>query len=135
MPTLLELLGVQPPSGIDGKSILPMLDSAEEPEREAYVEACGATIVDPRDYRRAIRSARWKYIETADGNDSEQLYEIARDPRERYNVIHRHPVVAAELRSKLRERLSTDEGSDNTGMSPQDRELLEEQLRKLGYIE
>jgi arylsulfatase A-like enzyme len=90
--------------------------------------------VDPREYRRAIRSARWKYIETADRTDSEQLYDIERDPRERHNLIHRQPAVAAELRGKLAQRLATDEGSDDTDLSPEEREVVEEQLRRLGYL-
>lgn len=134
MPTLLELLNAPVPDGIDGRSILSLFDPTGEPERDAYVEACGATIVDPRDYRRAIRSARWKYIETADGTDSEQLYDVERDPRERHNLIHRQPAVAAELRERLAQRLATDEGLDDTDLSPQEREVVEEQLRKLGYL-
>ena len=135
MPTLLELLGVEPPADIDGRSLLPTLGSGNEPEREAYVEACGATIVDPRDYRRAIRSARWKYIETADGTGSAQLYDVVRDPRERHNVIDREPAVAAEFREKLAERLATDEGSEDSGLSSEEQAVVDAQLRNLGYIE
>lgn len=136
MPTLLDLLGAPVPDDIDGVSLLPaaVRGVSADLALEAYIEACGETIVDPLDWRRGIRTARWKYIQTAGGTQPEQLYDLRRDPRERRNVAHASPAVVAKLRARLASRLATDT-AEEARLGADEQRLLDARLRALGYLE
>jgi arylsulfatase A-like enzyme len=138
MPTILDVLKVPVPAGIDGVSVL-RASHADTPgasviEPDAFIEACGETIVDPLHWRRGIRTARWKYIETAGGTRPRQLYDLRQDPRERHNVADAHPSIVADLRTRLTERLAVDTGED-VRLGTHDQQLLDTRLRALGYLE
>lgn len=140
MPTLLDVLDLPRPAGIDGVSVLRARRGDAETsdqsvsEADAFIEACGETIVDPRDWRRGVRTARWKYIETAGGTQPEQLYDLRRDPRERHNIADAHPAIVADLRARLAARLSVDPGED-VRLGKHEQQLLDTRLRELGYLE
>jgi len=76
-PTLLELTGLEPETGLDGVSLVPLLDDpAADWERPAV------TTWGPGNH--AVRSRRWRYVRYRDG--SEELYDHARDPNEWSNL-------------------------------------------------
>ncbi|MFN8543161.1 MAG: sulfatase-like hydrolase/transferase [Candidatus Binatia bacterium] len=133
MPTLLDVLGLPLADGVEGRSVL---DAAPTP-LDAYVEACGESIVDPRDWRRGIRTDHWKYIQVVGGGQPEQLYDVRRDPRERRNLATARPDVVAALRSRLAVRLAAAAAEDDgsTRLSADEDALVEAKLRDLGYIE
>jgi arylsulfatase A-like enzyme len=134
MPTLLELLGVAPPPGLDGVSLLSAVRGGPAPDLTAYIEACGATIADPGDWRRGLRTARWKYIET--DRSAPQLYDLARDRRERRNLAAARPETVAELRTGLaRITAGAGDGVEDSALAPGEAAVVEEKLRELGYIE
>lgn len=94
-PTLAELAGLQAPDYLDGVSLRPMLDSPERSVKEAAFSQV-------RD-GYAVRTARWRYIEWAEGAKGAQLYDMEQDPRETTNLAQdaRYADRVAEMKARL----------------------------------
>lgn len=62
LPTLLDVLGIEHPAGMDGRSFAPLLRGQRQDERnmvfKAYNENAGAS----RDPMRAVQTRRWLYL-------------------------------------------------------------------------
>ena len=76
-PTLIELSGLPEKEGLDGRSLVPLL---EDPGTEWEYPAI--TTYDRFEY--SIRTERWRYIRYID--DSEELYDHDTDPEEWNNL-------------------------------------------------
>ena len=76
-PTLIELSGLPEKKGLDGRSLVPLL---EDPQTEWEYPAI--TTYDRFEY--SIRTERWRYIRYID--DSEELYDHDIDPDEWINL-------------------------------------------------
>lgn len=79
-PTLIELAGLPPKSGLDGTSIAALLKDPQAPWDRPALTTKGFQ-------NHALRSERFRYIRYADG--SEELYDHDADPLERVNVAAR----------------------------------------------
>ena len=94
--TFLEAAGVapHPDYALDGASLLAVLeDPARTFERELFWRT---------NYRsqRALRSGRWKFLSTEDG---EFLYDLGHDARERANRARREPARLEAMRARYAE--------------------------------
>ncbi|MEZ5942865.1 MAG: sulfatase-like hydrolase/transferase [Planctomycetaceae bacterium] len=78
-PTLTELCGIPPKPNVDGPSLLPLLDNAENEWPNESV----TYLATPGTY--AVSGKRYRYIHYSDG--SEELYDIASDPYEWTNLV------------------------------------------------
>lgn len=76
-PTLVELAGLPPKGGLEGHSLAPQLIDATEKRK-------WPAITSHNRGNHAIRSTQYRYITYADG--SEELYDLAADPRELKNL-------------------------------------------------
>ncbi len=76
-PTLAELCGLPPKSGLDGHSLVPQLADAQAPRRWPAITTHGP-------HNHTVRTERWRYIRYADG--SEELYDVQADPHEWSNL-------------------------------------------------
>lgn len=98
MPTLLRLVGLSPPTYVQGISLLDLIEQKKNPQKNTYImsEHRGGFI-------RSIRDAQWKlYInDPAFVDRSNELYDIVHDPLEQNNVIDAHPQEAARLTAAL----------------------------------
>jgi len=91
-PTLIELCGLPALEHLEGLSLLPQLHDATAPrERPA--------ITSHNQGNHGIRTEKWRYIRYVDG--SEELYDMASDPREFHNLAAERPGVTAGLRKWL----------------------------------
>jgi len=97
-PTLYELLGMEPPSGLPGASLLAP-EKAVEPGRALYAETLYPRIHLGWSELRSLCDGRWQYIE---GPDPE-LYDLAHDPQERENVLARERREYRRLADQLKE--------------------------------
>jgi arylsulfatase A-like enzyme len=101
-PTLLEMAGLEPPEGIHGRTLVPLLNGQEQDRpREAFCQFHGShmglyTI-------RMLQTDRYKYVFHV--NDIDELYDHENDPYELRNVAGDPAYAPAlqELRHKLLE--------------------------------
>jgi len=124
-PTLLAAAGVEPPAIMEGRNVLAP-DATPWAEQRIFAQ-----------YRNAIysvRTPRFKLISGAGG--SRMLFNLVRDPGERYNLVDRRPehttALAAELDAWRQARpLLADSASSTTDLDP----ATEDRLRALGYLD
>ncbi|MGD2175796.1 MAG: sulfatase-like hydrolase/transferase [Candidatus Brocadiaceae bacterium] len=95
MPTLLDLLGLEVPDGLDGRSLA------------AHVRGDGGTareyaFTQWQDYVFCVRGDRWKLTYYEPDGEGE-LYDLDQDPWEKVNLYHDD--AAAEMREHLLEQL------------------------------
>jgi arylsulfatase A-like enzyme len=146
MPTLLELAGLEIPSGVQGRSLVPLLGGERRGsfrERPVFVQkARTAPLQGPSPAGLesfAVLDGRWKLIHAVardPGAPEFELYDTEADPADRSNVADRNPAVVAELEKTLAAwqartaaaRLPADQ--DTQGMSEEE----VQRLRSLGYI-
>jgi N-sulfoglucosamine sulfohydrolase len=127
-PTLCDLLAVNPPSWLQGRSILPLIHG----ETDAIHDAIFAEVTYHAAYEpvRAVRTERWKYIRRFDQYDGqvlpncddglskdvlleagwqektrpvEQLYDLLFDPNEACNLAEQasYRLILQKMRDKL----------------------------------
>jgi choline-sulfatase len=133
-PTILDLLGCPPLEGVQGVSLLSLVNGQAGDGLVAYSE----TMIPRYDFElshlRSLRKAGWKYIHAP----GPELYEVSVDGREAHNVAADHPDRVAAMRAALRGILenapppASDGGSDGpaTSLDQADRE----RLMALGYL-
>lgn len=133
-PTILDLLGIPVPAGMDGVSAVAALKSqpgAAEPnieDREIYVE-CLAGWLDRRwAPLRGIRTGTWKYIEAPQA----ELYDLRADSGEARNVLSAHPAEVRGL-SEVLDRIGRAEPAAAAKAEPVSAETRRK-LRSLGYV-
>ncbi len=143
LPTILALLGVEPPEGleIEGRSLLPLIEGEEPGKKFVYSTAQAMRwrygdrgyLVDTDHQIKTVRTDRWKLIRYP-GQDEDylELYDLSQDPGETENVADQFPETRDDLLRKLR---SWEQGWE-TGVEPS-RELdpeVAKRLRALGYL-
>ena len=138
LPTIAEITGTQLPAHkIDGLSILPILrgDKDAQPRKTFYYYYHSNNL-------EGVRMGQWKLVFPHDhrsyenvlpGNDGfpgpysrgraeYALYNLRRDPGERYDVKEQHPGILAEM-EKLAEKARSDIGDELTGRPGKNRRL------------
>lgn len=128
-PTICELLGIEPPSRLQGRSLLPLIkEEVDEVSEEIFTEINYHCQYEPT---RAVRTKRWKYIKRFITSDKpllanmdsgaskefllehglaereveqEQLYDLIFDPNEVKNLAYESNMkgVLDEMRGRLK---------------------------------
>jgi arylsulfatase A-like enzyme len=136
MPTLLSLLGIEPPSGVQGLSFAAHLTQQAEakPERKHF-----AQLINNRLSQEMVRHRRYKFIRHGYGPQQglEELYDLQQDPLERTNMAQKERTLVTTLKQDL-EAFNTFI-SQFASLTPEERvqkldKDTERALRALGYI-
>ena len=113
MPTIFDLLGLQPFPRFDGTSLLPLIRGDVPTFRpEAYAETTPAGWQALHDDQREIwcvRTEQWKLILNTDSRDSFrafELYHLATDPGERRDVFDQQGGEVVGLTGKLNDYIA-----------------------------
>ncbi len=98
LPTLLNLLGIEPPALLHGRDLL-----GPQPPRPLFFESVISGNQTTKEHEgiwlRAIRQGDHKFI------SSEELYDLKSDPAEQINLAEQKPELTARLRSALKQWL------------------------------
>lgn len=129
LPTVLDLAGLAPEPGIDGRSLVrTVLDPAADPGQVAYSETYFPRYHFGWQQLRALRNGRYKFVEAPEP----ELYDLAADPGELTNVYKANSKTAEEMRGALAAL-----ARDSPKTAPQ-RETLDpdtlQRLAALGYV-
>ena len=132
LPTVLDVLGYQPPDGLYGRN-LQNLDS-RQPRQIISSSFQSALFFDvPRFHRteRAIFSGPMKFIHSTKGK--RELYDLSKDPQETKNLYNPDDGAVAELQRNLDEwlRRVKPHASARTKIDPENLQ----RLKSLGYVQ
>lgn len=120
MPTILDLVGLPIPGGLDGKSLRPFLQGQPGAllERPIFAEMEGEPSpsspgywIAPRHDLRSIKKDGWKYIKEVDNPAGDALYQVQADSiYEGANMLGDYPQMGEQLHQELFDwfRLPTD---------------------------
>ena len=138
MPTLLGVLGLEVPSQVQGRSLLPELrgesasrgqDDKAARDRVLYGETFLPRIHFNWSELRGSENTKYHFIDAP----HPELYDLAKDPGELHNLFTEKTAVADEMRARLaaliRDYSAGKEMAEKTGLDP----ALMERLKALGY--
>jgi arylsulfatase A-like enzyme len=134
-PTILEVLGIPPFEGFEGSSLLGL-----DPSEDASRALLSRTALQGRYYMVSIIKEGMKYIQAYGPEEkSQELYDLALDPREKNNLAPTKVGLARKLRRdmyrmirKQRSRRFVHAGDEDSVIF--DKKTME-RLRALGYVD
>ena len=131
LPTVLDLVGVAPPAGVQGRSLTPLLAGGEDRRREVYSESLYPLLHYGWAPLRALRTGELKLIAAP----RPELYDLQQDPGEETNLVSARRAEARGLAEDLTALRQSIEAAAPAAAARTD--LDEEslaQLRALGYV-
>jgi arylsulfatase A-like enzyme len=112
-PTLIELAGAQAATNLNGKSLVSLFEK-EDPNwnDEVIYEYFWEFNYPHTPTQFAIRDGRWKYIRLHGVWDTDALYDLENDPKERTNLIadNRYLDIRLDLQKRLHAALDKGDG-------------------------
>jgi hypothetical protein len=138
LPTIADILGVDPGQGLDGASLVPLMRGEESAERPAVG---GSTKAGPP--RAFLRYRGYKFVAVLDPRQGDdplpadpprfQLYDLRADPGEQINLAGERP----ELMGRFLEMFGACSAGTGTttGLPDEMSGELRERLRSLGYLQ
>lgn len=136
LPTILDLVGAEPPADIDGDSLVDALGVRDaSPDREpddgtldsdaAYAEATTPWFLYGWATPYALRTSDWKFIDAP----TPELYDLRADPLEAVNLAGRELDRVAAMRAALDRHLEASRAAGSRDLDATDRK----RLAALGY--
>ncbi|MEE9226107.1 MAG: sulfatase [Acidobacteriota bacterium] len=149
-PTLVDLIGLPAPPGMQGRSMVPALHGGRMPDRPVFSHLIRRVAAEDRQMIRetsplgeiALWEGTWKYL-LADysphGPVWERLFQLREDPQERNDLSEELPELVQKFR-KLTEKWYGEQIRIRESLGRGNREFLhdeeaERRLRALGYLQ
>ncbi len=126
MPSILDLLALEPPPGLDGHSRRADLEAGASDGGPIYFEALDANLTRGWAPLSGVISGMWKYIELPEP----ELYNLEADPGERTNLVTREAQRLRALQIHLRERAAQPAASSSRVVDTSEAA----RLQSLGYL-
>ncbi len=136
VPTLLDLMGLAPMSGAVGQSLAPWLrssGSAPVTPREVYAQGRWVTGLRTHRYKLILRAHPAQGLVKLGRRRQvpAELYDLEKDPDERWNLARQLPEVVARLRGRLRAHQRRDRVVELPGMPRHLRRKLHQRWREM----
>jgi tetratricopeptide (TPR) repeat protein len=128
-PTVLDLLGFESPTSMQGKSLIPMINGSETPRRSAYSESLYAQIHYGWSPLKSLTTERYQFIESP----KSELFDRAKDGKQLRNLFQDKEAVARSLGDELAAIAERYGRQDLPGQAKMDPDT-EAKLRSLGYL-
>lgn len=134
-PTILDLLDLKYKNKVEGKSLLPLINGKKEQNREAYIEAVGLSLPNKDEWISGLRvDNKYKYIfYPFKNNFEEELYDLEKDPEEKYNIARENKDLIKTFRKRI-EEMKTEKFTGEK-LSEEDQKKIEKRLKDLGYMD
>jgi len=126
-PTLLDIAGVEPPDAMDGSSLVPLLDGANDPDRTVVGEYLGEGAIAPI---FMLRTGQWKFVWSQP--DGAQLFDLEFDPHELCNLVGvaEYADIGADFTAEVLRRWDPDAIDAEVRASQHDRKVVDCALRQ-----
>ena len=130
LPTVLGLVGLPAPDGVQGRDLGPLLrgDAVPWSPVSGYAESLYARFHHGCAPLTTLREERWKIVRGA----SHELYDLTADPEEARDVVAGEPVAAGRLAAALEELVAELEVGSAQPLALD--EASREALESLGYV-
>ncbi len=133
MPTILDVVGMEKPYNIHGRSLLQLMNEKKKREKRKYVYG--------QNYEYAyMRSLDWKFIAKREDLGKEfgkhdMLFNLKDDPEENHNVIQQYLKLYYDFRENLKNQVASlpDYTDQDYEFSPNIDEETRERIKKTGY--
>jgi arylsulfatase A-like enzyme/tetratricopeptide (TPR) repeat protein len=132
VPTVLDLLGVKPPEGLQGHSLVPLWrdpGAASQRPPDQYAENLSPRLTHGWGELRVLFSGPFKYIH----GPRPELYDIEEDPGELHNLIAERPDVAERMRRTL-QRFIDRHAVAGVSVTQEADDEVRKRLEALGYL-
>jgi choline-sulfatase len=126
LPTVLDALGLPPPAGLPGRSLLALAAGRSLPPRESYLEALSSARNRGWAHLFGVVRGSFKYVDLP----LPELYDLDADPGESRNLAAQQPQRLEEMRALLARVREGDRGWEGGAED----EAVRERLRGLGYV-
>jgi arylsulfatase A-like enzyme/Tfp pilus assembly protein PilF len=140
MPTVLSAVGVDVPSQVQGKNLMPKVAGVQEADKSVRSTRAsdravyGETFLPRLHFNwselRGAENTKYHFIDAP----KPELYDVGKDPGELHNLFADKKAVSEEMRAKLvamiREYSAGQELAEKTTLDP----ALAERLKSLGYV-
>ena len=136
VPTVLDALGLDPRSPLDGRSLLPLIRGDERDGDEPF--QIYEVQWPKRCVARAIRMGSWKLVRIEQNYegvvDAVRLYDLATDPGEDRNVASEHPERVARMTEELEATFARYEAEALPVPESVEDQMDRKKLEALGYL-
>lgn len=131
LPTILDVVDLPHPDGLQGRSLLPLLGGADEADAPR-----GLLLDGTKSERMAYVEGTWKLARRVmpDGEVRLALYDLAADPGESVNLAGRRKDVADRLLAEMEAAIERYRAVELTSESTRLDGAVAERLRELGYL-
>ena len=138
-PTILDLIKTQTKINHRGKSLVPLFSNTKNDERVVMVEGTGDDGTQEKHSNTiGLRTKQYKYFrDRFSESRNVHLYDLENDPFELSNISEQNPDIIENLEHKLSQINPTGnfEFKKTHELSEEENKKIEDELRKLGYIQ